>query len=581
MKKISYLFFSIVFVALILITSNNILAQNISEENNIVSTSAVTIKEQFKDPIMAQFMADNLTGGNIDGEITQDLINNTKKLTIEGNMTDIIGIDIFSNLQVLTINASQIYSLPESIGNLSKLDTLTIKNSNLTSLPDSIGNLSNLWHLSIQDSKIEELPESIGKLSGLWYIGIVNTPLTKLPNSIVDLTYLDTLHLDNTNVTSLPESIGNLIYLWQLSVINSNLKNLPDSLMNLSSLNVAFFQNNSIVDIDNNVFDFLSGVVSMDLSNQKYEEVLDTVGYLNNDYFFNTLPAYEQFPNYGLALTFKLIKPDSSMLEIVPEIIDGKVKIDDNLLDMEGEYRLISSGSSVSTKFSTEYSHTFNIEKSIPEIDLIGDDVIVINEGSDYIELGAIGNDKVDGDISDNIIVSGSVDINNHGSYIITYTVTNSSGFTTTITREVIVQSIPIIELIDNDKITIEEGIEFNDPGHFAIDNKDGDISGDVIVSGMVDVNTLGTYTLTYRVVNSFGNEAIVTREVSVIAKEEVIDSTSGDTTEENVEDKVDESNNKKAQVKKIPKTGGMINLVIGVTSIIGGSLILRKVNKK
>ena len=66
--------------------------------------------------------------------------------------------------------------------------------------------------------------------------------------------------------------------------------------------------------------------------------------------------------------------------------------------------------------------------------------------------------------------------------------------------------------------ITIEFGSEF-DPleGVTATDSKDGQIAiTEIVVSGTVDTNTAGTYTLTYTVTGSDGKEVIVAREVTV-----------------------------------------------------------------
>ena len=54
------------------------------------------------------------------------------------------------------------------------------------------------------------------------------------------------------------------------------------------------------------------------------------------------------------------------------------------------------------------------------------------------------------------------------------------------------------------------------DPGVEAHDVRDGNITSSITVSGSVDVNTTGTYTLTYTVSDAAGNEANITRTVHV-----------------------------------------------------------------
>jgi hypothetical protein len=77
----------------------------------------------------------------------------------------------------------------------------------------------------------------------------------------------------------------------------------------------------------------------------------------------------------------------------------------------------------------------------------------------------------------------------------------------------------PLVTLIGNDPIFIECGIDtFSDPGATALDNFDGDISGDIVVGGdSVDDTTPGTYTVTYDVTDASGNSAIqISRSVVV-----------------------------------------------------------------
>jgi hypothetical protein len=77
---------------------------------------------------------------------------------------------------------------------------------------------------------------------------------------------------------------------------------------------------------------------------------------------------------------------------------------------------------------------------SAPSISLVGTDPILHEMGTPYIEPGAIAIDLQDGDISANIIISGSVDINVTGTYALSYDVTDSnSNPAPTVTRNVIV----------------------------------------------------------------------------------------------------------------------------------------------
>jgi formylglycine-generating enzyme required for sulfatase activity len=57
------------------------------------------------------------------------------------------------------------------------------------------------------------------------------------------------------------------------------------------------------------------------------------------------------------------------------------------------------------------------------------------------------------------------------------------------------------------------------DPGATASDSLDGNLSSSIAVSGTVDVNTTGTYILSYTVSDAAGNEASISRTVNIIER--------------------------------------------------------------
>ncbi|RDX38096.1 DUF5011 domain-containing protein [Vibrio campbellii] len=77
----------------------------------------------------------------------------------------------------------------------------------------------------------------------------------------------------------------------------------------------------------------------------------------------------------------------------------------------------------------------------------------------------------------------------------------------------------PVITLEGGNSITVYLGNVFEDPGYSATDNVDGDISKRVKVSydKPIDTGTVGTYTLTYKVTDTAGNEATAKRVVEVV----------------------------------------------------------------
>lgn len=63
--------------------------------------------------------------------------------------------------------------------------------------------------------------------------------------------------------------------------------------------------------------------------------------------------------------------------------------------------------------------------------------------------------------------------------------------------------SILTISLNEGNSITTIKGRPFEDPGYTAHDSIEGDLTNNVVVDGTVDINQVGTYTLTYHVTNS------------------------------------------------------------------------------
>ena len=76
---------------------------------------------------------------------------------------------------------------------------------------------------------------------------------------------------------------------------------------------------------------------------------------------------------------------------------------------------------------------------------------------------------------------------------------------------------IPELVLIGGSEVKIETGLVWIDPGVEAHDFHDGNITDQVVVTGLVDTNTIGEYIVTYTVDDNAGNTANITRTVTVV----------------------------------------------------------------
>lgn len=80
---------------------------------------------------------------------------------------------------------------------------------------------------------------------------------------------------------------------------------------------------------------------------------------------------------------------------------------------------------------------TAAIDDEAPVITLKGDNPMIVKQGDPYEEPGATATDNIDGDLTDQIEVSGDVDTSAIGAYTVTYTVSDSVGNVATAERTV------------------------------------------------------------------------------------------------------------------------------------------------
>lgn len=158
-----------------------------------------------------------------------------------------------------------------------------------------------------------------------------------------------------------------------------------------------------------------------------------------------------------------------------------------------------------------------------PELTLKGEKEMTLEAGSAYQEPGYEASDNVDGDISDAVQVSGIVETNKVGTYILQYLVRDTYENTAEASRTVTVvdTKAPELKLKGKSKITLTFGTAFKEPGYTAEDLCDGDLTSAVKTEGSVDVSKAGTYTITYTVSDASGNQTSVKRTVVVEKKTE------------------------------------------------------------
>lgn len=163
-----------------------------------------------------------------------------------------------------------------------------------------------------------------------------------------------------------------------------------------------------------------------------------------------------------------------------------------------------------------------NIVIKEDNLTLFGASLIELQKGEEYIEPGYYAISKLDINETEKVLVSGTVDINKPGTYIITYKYNDK-----VLTRKIIVidnTSLFSLELKGDKEITINKNSSYQEPGYIAYDKSGNDISKQVVITGSVNPNVVGTYKITYKITSE--NQTLEkTRTVKVVDNQVIDDS--------------------------------------------------------
>lgn len=148
------------------------------------------------------------------------------------------------------------------------------------------------------------------------------------------------------------------------------------------------------------------------------------------------------------------------------------------------------------------------VQNNAPVISIPGPNPVYVVECDSWSAPIATATDVEDGDLSSSIVVTGdNFNTCNLGTYTVTYSVTDSGPepktTTATLTVEVLdgeTNTPPSITLNGAAAVSISVGDNWVDPLATATDEEDGDLTSALSVSGTVNNQQEGTYTLTYTV---------------------------------------------------------------------------------
>jgi parallel beta-helix repeat protein len=159
-----------------------------------------------------------------------------------------------------------------------------------------------------------------------------------------------------------------------------------------------------------------------------------------------------------------------------------------------------------------------------PVITLNGKDTVILEQGYPYTEAGATAEDNLDGNITSKIKKSNVPTFDNMipGTYLVNFDVQDLAGNQADrVTRVIIVKpdvTAPqlVISGSDTTYVAVFDATYTDPQAVLAEDLVDGDILSEVVKTGGVDVNKVGTYTLTYKVADQSGNVTTKTRVIIV-----------------------------------------------------------------
>jgi hypothetical protein len=225
----------------------------------------------------------------------------------------------------------------------------------------------------------------------------------------------------------------------------------------------------------------------------------------------------------SLAVTLECGDPYLDAGATVSDTCDSAVEVEtDNPVEpgVPGVYTVLYDATDASGNEAGQAFRTVTVvDTTSPEITLLGGSDLTVECGLPYNEPGAVVNDTCENDLD--FIVTGTVNTSAPGNYTLVYSASDSAGnVAETVTRIVRVadNALPVITLNGATTVNVECGGTYTEAGATANDNCEGDLSDAIVISGSVNTNVAGTYTINYDVVDSIGNRAARVSRTVIVA---------------------------------------------------------------
>lgn len=334
--------------------------------------------------------------------------------------------------------------------------------------------------------------------------------------------------ISSVNFTNIPNLEEIEDYAFEDNSITGtlNLKSLP----NLLYIEEDVFRNNSISSVDFTGTNLLQSIDSYAFGDNSIQtltfdptnniQYLGSWSFANNNLQSLDLSMFTKLTDIGPCAFNNNQLPDSKAF--IYNMVDGVTDIS-ILISYGGANRSsITIPNSVVTIGENSMSHQnitgINISSSVTTIEpyaLSYNDLTSVSIPTNVINIGNSA-------FYSNRILQGNAIINNPPiSITLDATAFNNNGASknTNITPTFVYEDTvnPVLTMIGDSTLTIEAGSTYVDPGATAIDNIDGDITGNITTVSTINTSILGTYSITYNISDYIGNISTATRTVNVV----------------------------------------------------------------
>ena len=174
----------------------------------------------------------------------------------------------------------------------------------------------------------------------------------------------------------------------------------------------------------------LEGTSWSSQSNIVYNSVNDNISFELNDVSYDTISVNSTYEEKGASV-----------------LVDGIDYSDDIIIDSSdvdtsrvGVYHVSYTYASNMNQVKTLYRTINVVDNDTPQITLLGSRVYTMLVNDDYQEEGIVVSDNSNEDLLENVVISNNIDVTTPGVYSVDYSVSDSSGNSSSVSRTVVVK---------------------------------------------------------------------------------------------------------------------------------------------